>query len=1164
MLSDKRRDSVALSASTRPVIEALEGRALFSLSFPTAPSLLPGMYRTLSAAPQADSITPQAVGESPTITNSRPGPGATNVLRDAHITADVRLPNSGHGVDESTLTSATVKLYRTTAGTPVTADLDTTGGGDAIILQPHALLAANTSYTFEITSGVKDTSGASFTPYKIKFNTGSATSTTPTTASFAKTALPITGGQKWTGLAFGPDGKLYASTLAGKIYRYTVDAAGGLSDAELIDTVRNNNGGNRLISGMAFDPASTASNLILWVSHSQSTLENASDWQGKVSRLSGANLDGYRDVVVGLPRSIRDHVTNQPTFGPDGALYLNQGSMSAMGAPDNAWGNRSEHLLSGAILRIDTKAISGTLNVKTESGGTYNPFASGAPVTIYAEGVRNAYDGVWHRNGHYFVPANGSAAGGSTPSGGGVGALSDIQETQADFLFDIKKGGYYGHPNPKLGNYVLNGGNPTSGIDENEIARYPVGTQPDSNYRGDVYNFGKNYSANGIIEYQGNAFSGTLDGKLLVVRYSGGDDIVILTPDKNGNIVATEKGGPGLTGFNDPLDLVQDPRTGFIYVAEHGGERITLLTPNPTFSFNKEQLVFSDIKGGSASAAQTVTFTNTSGKSITIPSDGITLTGGNAPQFVITSKPSSSLTLAAGQSFTVGVQFAASSSTSFGIKVAALSVRTTQGTPPLEIALRGLALEGSGGASEPSLQKVLDLFRVGATVGDSNVEDSSLQNPPTTPNDEVAGQRFFKAGSGNVTIEPITFFSPTSTPTVRAGWYRSGDTNSKTELFTVASQYAQSVAPVASGSTSFDPGMASFGLYTEWPSQSGRRVWSEHALNTWEPNAALRQKVRVYPLKTAEGNVVPNAFVVGFEEIPGTISDYQDGVFIIRNVTLDQPLAATPKITHVKLVDADTGVITSSLNNGMTLNLANTPRISVQALVGEGVGSVRFQVDGKTFRIENSAPYMINGDDNDTGLPHAWTPSVGQHVLRITPYSGAGASGVMGAARVLTINVTNGAQPGELFRQFINFQPDGAPVPAGYRADIGRVFGLRKNGLTYGWSEPNEANMVDRDDLTAVDQRFDTFGEVGDRTWSIKVPNGTYSVYVNCSDPSNINAKYGIMVQDTRAVWAVPTETEPWGAGTVTVQVTDGILRVTRAIGSRNNKLAFIQISQLS
>ncbi|MGB7160438.1 MAG: Ig-like domain-containing protein, partial [Tepidisphaeraceae bacterium] len=408
MCSDKRGAFVTLSAGTRPVIEALEGRSLFAFVAPTPVS----SYLDLQRAFLRPSALPvHAALASPSITGSRPAPGASGVLRDAPIAADVHLPNSGHGVDESTLSSATVKLYKTSTGAQVDANLDTTGGGDAIILQPNVLLAANTSYTFEITSGVKDTAGASFTPYKAKFNTGSGTSVTSTTATFAKTAQSSTAGQKWTGMTFGPDGNLYASTFNGKIFRFTPDGAGNLGAGTLINTVRAGNGGDRLISGIAFDPASTASNLILWVSHSQSTLENASDWQGKVSKLSGTSLGTYKDVVIGLPRSIRDHVTNQPTFGPDGALYLNQGSMSAMGAPDNAWGMRSEHLLSGAILRIDTKAISGTLNVKTESGGSYNPFAANAPVTIYAEGVRNAFDGVWHRNGHYFVPANGSAAG---------------------------------------------------------------------------------------------------------------------------------------------------------------------------------------------------------------------------------------------------------------------------------------------------------------------------------------------------------------------------------------------------------------------------------------------------------------------------------------------------------------------------------------------------------------------------------------------------------------------------------------------------------------------------------------------------------------------------------------------------------------------------------
>jgi glucose/arabinose dehydrogenase len=53
-------------------------------------------------------------------------------------------------------------------------------------------------------------------------------------------------------------------------------------------------------------------------------------------------------MITGLPRSVRDHMTNQLSFGPDGAIYFNQGANTAMGAPDNAWGLRSEHLLNGA------------------------------------------------------------------------------------------------------------------------------------------------------------------------------------------------------------------------------------------------------------------------------------------------------------------------------------------------------------------------------------------------------------------------------------------------------------------------------------------------------------------------------------------------------------------------------------------------------------------------------------------------------------------------------------------------------------------------------------------------------------------------------------------------------------------------------------------------
>jgi hypothetical protein len=47
--------------------------------------------------------------------------------------------------------------------------------------------------------------------------------------------------------------------------------------------------------------------------------------------------------------------------------------------------------------------------------GTYNPYATTSPLTIYASGVRNAFDLVWHSNGYLYVPTNGSNYDGTPP-----------------------------------------------------------------------------------------------------------------------------------------------------------------------------------------------------------------------------------------------------------------------------------------------------------------------------------------------------------------------------------------------------------------------------------------------------------------------------------------------------------------------------------------------------------------------------------------------------------------------------------------------------------------------------------------------------------------------------------------------------------------------------
>ena len=49
--------------------------------------------------------------------------------------------------------------------------------------------------------------------------------------------------------------------------------------------------------------------------------------------LRGARLEQYQDIVVGLPRAFRDHLNFQMAFGPDGAIYFCQGSMTSVGWP---------------------------------------------------------------------------------------------------------------------------------------------------------------------------------------------------------------------------------------------------------------------------------------------------------------------------------------------------------------------------------------------------------------------------------------------------------------------------------------------------------------------------------------------------------------------------------------------------------------------------------------------------------------------------------------------------------------------------------------------------------------------------------------------------------------------------------------------------------------
>jgi hypothetical protein len=556
----------------------------------------------------------------PYVISSSPANGAIKVpLNLVSIAANnLHVPvSAGYqgGVDNSTITNAAVKLFKLvdTAYIEVPGVVQGTGGGDAISISPSVSLNPNTFYKFVISSGVKSYAHIPFVPYEMTFTTDAAhvDSSALLNAQFTKVPISGTQNKKYSTLAIGPDDKFYALRLDGTIERYLINHTNGtLSLDKTIGTLVSKYG-ERTAIGLTFDPSSTSNNVIVWVSHSSGGLIAAPSFDGNISKLSGDDLQFEQLVVTKLPRSTRDHMVNSLAFGPNNALYICQGSNSSAGSYDNDW-QRNETLLSGAILRLDLNKLNGfvlPLSVQTSSNqtvinaapantasmsdGTYNPYSTVSPLTIYASGVRNAFDMVWHTNGQLYLPTNGSGGGGNSPAsvagtrrpdgsfyhGPSVSATVGVK-VQNDWLFRVNPDlpvGFFGHPNPLRGEYVINRGYPDNPL-------YSPTVTPDSNYRA-AYNFGLNNSPDGALEYKSNTFNGVLKGKILVCRFSGGGDIIVMDPGSKNkttysgtddhiyDIVRVTTGSSnsgliGMSGFANPLDIVEDVVNGNLYVNE--------------------------------------------------------------------------------------------------------------------------------------------------------------------------------------------------------------------------------------------------------------------------------------------------------------------------------------------------------------------------------------------------------------------------------------------------------------------------------------------------------------------------------------------------------------------------------------------------------------------
>ncbi|WP_194533679.1 c-type cytochrome [Zobellia nedashkovskayae] len=417
---------------------------------------------------------------------------------------------------------------------------------------------------------------------------------------------------KYTSLVIGPDHKLYASAVDGKIKRFIIKASGDLLLEHIFEPYGDE---SKFSIGLAFDPAAKSDSLIVWTTYSESTSDwvefpdtqntfDKSNWAGSMRRmhLSSTTSQVLKNELVlkELPRFGPNHenFANSIVFGPEGKLYFAQGSNTGMGLCDceeNQEPSR-EALLSGTILCLDLNKLPKKLPivVKTaDGGGSYDPYDNMAPLKIYATGLRNAYDMVWHSNGQLYANINGSGGNENTPTSDpespyyilpsskinysgpkDIPAVIGAYPDQNDFMARVVQGGYYGHPNPLRAEYVLNHGD--ADLDNFEYN----GIAPDSNFKGFTYDFGPHVAPTGIIEYTSDTFNGRLKGCLVAVRM-GHNDLVVVRPDGEKKDIIEDYDGSamGLALEGGPLDIVEDAGTGNIYISGFGNSTITLFKP---------------------------------------------------------------------------------------------------------------------------------------------------------------------------------------------------------------------------------------------------------------------------------------------------------------------------------------------------------------------------------------------------------------------------------------------------------------------------------------------------------------------------------------------------------------------------------------------------------
>ena len=147
------------------------------------------------------------------------------------------------------------------------------------------------------------------TPYTFMFTTGRSGPTPNAAVKFTKVAQSISNGNQYTDVVVRPRRPALGQHLHRLDPRLPDQLQRQSRHAQKYTSVQAANGGAETITGITFDPASTAANPLIWVDESQYATGTASDFTGKVAAAQRARtsaLPGHGGRIAAVDRRPHD------------------------------------------------------------------------------------------------------------------------------------------------------------------------------------------------------------------------------------------------------------------------------------------------------------------------------------------------------------------------------------------------------------------------------------------------------------------------------------------------------------------------------------------------------------------------------------------------------------------------------------------------------------------------------------------------------------------------------------------------------------------------------------------------------------------------------------------------------------------------------------------